>query len=112
VVRRCVPESEVHSIMIFCDSYACGGHLGDHRIAANVLQRGYYWTTKFHTAHHFYLSCEHCQCTGALSHCDIMPISLILIIEIFDVGSLDFMGPFPKYFSFVHILVAIDYVSK
>jgi len=41
-----------------------------------------------------------------------MPISPILIVEIFDVWAIDFMGPFPQSFGFVYILVAVDYVSK
>ena len=36
----------------------------------------------------------------------------ILIVEIFDVWGIDFMGPFPPSNGFEYILVAIDYVSK
>ncbi|KAL0320094.1 UNVERIFIED_CONTAM: hypothetical protein Sradi_5270900 [Sesamum radiatum] len=28
IIRRCVPESEIPSILEFCHSYACGGHFG------------------------------------------------------------------------------------
>ena len=42
VVRRCVPESEIHSILTFCHCYACGGHFGGRRIAAKVLQSGFF----------------------------------------------------------------------
>ncbi|KAL5540758.1 hypothetical protein UlMin_044081 [Ulmus minor] len=38
--------------------------------------------------------------------------SRILIIELFDVWGIDFMGPFPPSFSNKFILVAVDYVSK
>nr|XP_023926911.1 uncharacterized protein LOC112038334 [Quercus suber] len=37
---------------------------------------------------------------------------LHLFCEIFDVWGIDFMGPFPVSFSYVYILLAIDYVSK
>ena len=36
----------------------------------------------------------------------------ILVVEIFDVWGIDFMGPFPNSFGFLYILVAVDYVSK
>jgi len=49
---------------------------------------------------------------GTLSYRDMMPLSPILIVEIFDVWDIDFMGPFPPSFGFVYILVAVDYVSK
>ena len=41
-----------------------------------------------------------------------MPLSLILVVEIFDVWGIDFMGPFLLSFGFEYILVAVDYVSK
>jgi hypothetical protein len=42
----------------------------------------------------------------------MMPFNPILIIEIFDVWGIDFMGPFSNSFGFLYILVAVDYVSK
>jgi hypothetical protein len=42
----------------------------------------------------------------------MMPLNPILIVEIFDVWEIDFMGPFPPSFRFEYILVAVDYVSK
>jgi protein-disulfide isomerase len=42
----------------------------------------------------------------------MMPLNPILIIEIFDVWGIDFMGPFPNFFRFLYILVVVDYVSK
>jgi len=42
----------------------------------------------------------------------MMPLNPILIVKIFDVWGIDFMGPFPLSFSYLYILVAVDYVSK
>ena len=41
-----------------------------------------------------------------------MPLDPILIVEIFNVWGIDFMGPFPNSFGFLYILAAVDYVSK
>lgn len=41
-----------------------------------------------------------------------MPLNNIMVIELFDVWGIDFMGPFPPSFSNHYILVAVDYVSK
>jgi len=49
---------------------------------------------------------------GALSHRDMMPLFPILIVEVFDVWGIDFIGPFPLSFGFIYILVATNYVSK
>jgi hypothetical protein len=42
----------------------------------------------------------------------MMPLNPILIVGIFNVWGIDFMGPFPTSFSYLYILVAVDYVSK
>ena len=41
-----------------------------------------------------------------------MPLTPILIIEIFNCWGLDFMGHFPPSCGYLYILLAVDYVSK
>ena len=41
-----------------------------------------------------------------------MPLNPILVVDLFDVWGIDFMGPFPFSFGYIYILVGIDYVSK
>ena len=41
-----------------------------------------------------------------------MPLNLILVVDLFDVWDIDFMGPFPSSFGYVYILVGVDYVLK
>jgi len=41
-----------------------------------------------------------------------MPLSPIIVVEIFDVWEIGFMGPFPSSFGNEYILLAVDYVSK
>ncbi|GJV31232.1 reverse transcriptase domain-containing protein [Tanacetum coccineum] len=43
---------------------------------------------------------------------DQMPMNPVLVVEIFDVWGVDFMGPFLTSHGNVYILVAVDYVSK
>jgi len=42
----------------------------------------------------------------------MMPLHPIIIVEVFDVWGIDFMGPFPTSFGNEYILLAVDYVSK
>ena len=42
----------------------------------------------------------------------MMPLNPILIVEIFYVWGINFMGPFPPSSRYEHILVGVDYVSK
>ncbi|XP_062075474.1 uncharacterized protein LOC133779537 [Humulus lupulus] len=57
-------------------------------------------------------ACDHCQRVGNITARDQMLQTPILIIEIFNVWGIDFMGPFPLSFVFECILLAVDYVSK
>ena len=41
-----------------------------------------------------------------------MPLNPILIVDLFYVWGIDFMGPFPMSFGYSYILVGVDYVSK
>ena len=42
----------------------------------------------------------------------MMPLTPILIIEIFNCWGIDFMGPFPPSCGYLYILLSVDYVSK
>jgi hypothetical protein len=42
----------------------------------------------------------------------MMPLSPILIVDIFDVWGIDLMEHFPNSFGYLYILVAVDYMSK
>jgi hypothetical protein len=42
----------------------------------------------------------------------MMPLSPILIVEIFNMWGIDFMGPFSNSFGYLYIMAAVDYVSK
>ena len=41
-----------------------------------------------------------------------MPMNPILIVDLFDVWGINFMGPFPMSFGNSYILVGVGYVSK
>jgi len=66
----------------------------------------------FKDTHAFCKTCENCQKLGSISKRHMMPLNPILVIEIFDCWSIDFIDPFPSSFGFVYILVVVDYVSK
>jgi len=82
------------------------------KTTAKVLQSGFFWPSLFKDAFKFCKACDRCQRLGTMSRRDMMPLNPILIVEIFDVWGIDFMGSFPPSFGFEYILVAVDYVSK
>ena len=112
VIRRCVPEDEMQSILNHCHTLPCGGHFGGQRTAAKVLQSGFYWPTLFKDAHQFVSTCEKCQRMRNISRKDEPPMHPILEVELFDLWGIDFMGLFPSSYNNLYILLAVDYVSK
>ena len=56
--------------------------------------------------------CDQCKRMGNISKRHEMPLQGILVVQLFDVWGMDFMGPFPVSFGNIYILLAVDYVSK
>ena len=56
--------------------------------------------------------CEKCQRLRKISHSQMMPLNPILVVDLFDVWGIDFMGPFPSSFGYIYIFLGVDYVSK
>ncbi|CAM8951139.1 unnamed protein product [Rhodiola kirilowii] len=42
LLRRCVPNNEIASVLSFCHEQACGGHFGPRRMARKILDSGFY----------------------------------------------------------------------
>jgi len=112
IIRRCIPNEKVRSVLSFYHELACGGHFGPHKSAEKVLQSGLYWPTLFKDAFDFGKICSRCQILGRISKRNKMPLNPILETELFNVWDIDFMGPFPSSFGHQYILMVMDYVSK
>ncbi|RVW36286.1 Retrovirus-related Pol polyprotein from transposon 17.6 [Vitis vinifera] len=95
ILRKCVPEDEQQGILSHCHENACGGHFASQKTAMKVLQSGFTWPSLFKDAHIMCRSCDRCQRLGKLTKRNQMPMNPILIVELFDVWGIDFMGPFP-----------------
>ena len=112
MIRRCVLEDEMSSILNHCHTLPCGGNFGGQRTVEKVLQSSFYWPSLFKDAHLFVSTYDKCQRSGNISKKDEPPTSTILEFELFDLWGMDFMGPFPSSFSHLYILLVVDYVSK
>ena len=111
IIRKCVPEEEQQGILSHCHESSCG-HFASQKTTMKVLQSGFYWPSLFKEAHQMCRGCDRCQRLGKLSRRHMMPLSLILVVELFDVWGIDFMGPFPTSYGHEYRLVGVDYVSK
>ncbi|RVW92525.1 Pol polyprotein [Vitis vinifera] len=88
IIRKCVPEEEQQGILSHCHENACGGHFASQKTAMKMPK------------------------AREANKRNQMPMNPILIVDLFDVWGIDFMGPFPMSFGNSYILVGVDYVSK
>ena len=112
IIRKCVPEEEQEGILSHFHDSACGGHFASQRTTMKVLHSGFYWPSLFKNSYTMCKQCDKCQRLGKISRRHMMPLNPILVVELFDVWGIDFMGPFPTSFGYAYILVGVDYVSK
>ena len=112
IIRRCVPESEQCKILNECHASPYEGHFSGEKTTHKILQSGFYWPTIFRDCSEFVKLCDRCQNIGNISSINEMPLQGILVLQIFDVWGIDFMGPFQPSFGNLYILLAVDYVSK
>ena len=105
-------EGELEGILSHYHDNACGGHFTSQKTTMKVLQAGFYWLSLFKDAYTMCKQCDKCQSLGKISRSHMMPLNPILVVELFDVWGIDFMGPFPTSLGYTYILVGVDYVSK
>jgi hypothetical protein len=60
IIRRCISKHDQSNVISFCHDHACGGHFSANKIAAKILQCGFYWPTMFRDTHAYCISYEHC----------------------------------------------------
>ena len=89
-----------------------GGYHNVIRTAHKIFQCGYYCPTIHQNTHEFAKACDRCQRHGGVSRRQELPLNRILVIELFDIWGIEFMGPFVSSHGIKYILVVDDYVSK
>ena len=112
IIRRCVPESEQGKILQECHASPYGEHFTGDKTTHKILQSGFYWPTIFKDCFEWVKLCDQCQRIGNISTRHEMPLHGILVVQLFDVWGIDFMGLFPSSFGNLYILLVVDYVSK
>ena len=103
LLRRCVTQGEVRSMLWHFHSSPYGGLYNGERTIVKVLQSSFYWPTLCKDAHNY---------VGGFSRRNEMPLQSILEVKAFDCWGIDFIGPFPLSYSYEYILWAVDYVTK
>ena len=82
------------------------------RTTPKILHCGYYWPIIHQDAHEFAKASYRCKRDGGISRKQKLSLNPIIVIQLFDVWGIDFMGPFLSSHGMKYILVAVHYVSK
>ncbi|RDX63257.1 Retrovirus-related Pol polyprotein from transposon 17.6, partial [Mucuna pruriens] len=86
VIRRCIPEVEINSVLQLCHRTPTGRHYRSTWTARKVLDCGLYWLSIFRDAYQFVSTYDKCQKAGmAITRRHEMPQQPILFYEVFDV---------------------------
>ena len=112
LIRRCVPNKEISSIISHCHDMPCGGHASDDETMTKILEASFYWPTLFKDVHTYARGYDRCQRTENWSRRNEMSPSYVLEVEIFNVCGVHFIGLILSPRGNKYILVAVDYVSK
>ena len=112
IIRRCVLEVEQGKIIYECHASPYGGHFAGDKTSHKILQSGFYWPTLLKDYFEWVKQCDQCQRMGNVNRRNEMPLQGILVVQIFDVWGIDFMGPFPSSFGNLYIILVMNYVSK
>lgn len=115
ILRRCIFQSEVQTILEGCHADSCGGHFAGESTARKALTAGYWWPTMFKDAHDYVQHCDPCQRIGRPTRSSAMPLVPILAQIPFEKWGIDFVGPIAppsRRGQKRYILVATDYVTK
>ena len=105
-IQCCVPKCKMLSVLEACHSSPVGGnHIGI-RTPNKILKYGYYCPTFHQDAHEFGKSCDRCQRDGGISRKQELPLNPILVIDLFDVWGIDFMGPFVSSHGMKYIILS------
>ena len=112
IIRSCEPEAKQGEILDKCHASPYGGHFAGDRTAQKILQSSFYLPTLLRDCYEWVKYCDICQRMGNKNRINEMPLQGILVVQIFDVWGIDFMGPFPPSCGNLYILLVVDYISK
>jgi len=114
LLRRCVSEVEVPSILAACHDSACGGHFSGQLTGQKILRAGYFWPTLFKDAHDYVKRCDACQRYARNDLRMEMPLHVSLPLVPFEKWGIDYVGEVHPHSSkgMAYIVVATEYLTK
>jgi len=88
------------------------GHFSEMKATVKIFKCGLHWPTLFEDAHEYFKHYRHYQQLGKLSRKDMVSLTPIIVVDIFEVWQIDCVRLFSKSFKNEYILLCVDYLSK
>ena len=85
-------EEEQQGILSHYHEISCGGHFASKKTAMKVFQSMFYWASLFKDADIVCRACDKCQRLGKISHPHMMPLTPILVVDLFNVWGINFVA--------------------
>ncbi|GKD48678.1 reverse transcriptase domain-containing protein, partial [Tanacetum coccineum] len=83
IIRTCVFGRELHDILEHCHKGPTGGYYGADITAQKIFEFGFYWPAIFKDLAKYVQGCDACQRAGNISLQKQMPLTNILVSEVF-----------------------------
>ena len=96
IIRRCIPAEEQESVLTFAHQHACDGHFGGNEQQLKYYKVGYIGLLFLKTLMFGARLVLDVNVWEISPRWNVMPQQSILVVELFDVWGIDFMGPFPS----------------
>lgn len=110
--RSACPDREAGLIFSHLSCISSRGHHSGVRTAAKHIRSGYCWPSLYKYNNEFAKKFSQRQHNGGVLIRQALPLTPILVGELFNVCGINFMGPFFISFGHKYIFVVVYYVSK
>ncbi|XP_059078069.1 uncharacterized protein LOC131876643 [Cryptomeria japonica] len=114
VLRHCVMEEEVPSVLREAHEGPAGGYMGPNTTTRKVLLVGLWWPMVYNDAREWVVGCDTYQRVDKPLKRDFMPLNPSHAQELFEQWGLDFVGPIKasRACRCCYIVVATEYLTK
>ena len=92
LLRRCVSEVDIPSILEACHDSAYGGHFSGQLTSQKILRAGYFWPTLFKDSHDYAKRCVACQRYARKDLRMETPLHMSLPLVPFEKWEIDYVG--------------------
>ena len=97
IIRRCILNEPFQNVPSFFHGQSYGGHFSGKKDLGEILRSGFYQPTLVRDVYEYYKRCLHHHQMGKIGRKYMMLLTSIIVVDIYYVWGIDFMGPLPSF---------------